>query len=164
MADTFPALVCDEMLKGLGRWLRAAGYDTCIAEGQSDRELIAETRSSGRILLTRDRKMAEFRHADECVLVLAANSLGACVSELKSRLAIDWLLAPFSRCLCCNRPLLPARPGVHDRVPASVLRENRLFWRCPDCGRLYWQGSHVRRMRTRLEQWARVLPPGCTRD
>jgi uncharacterized protein with PIN domain len=23
--------LCDEMLKGLGRWLRAAGYDTVIA-------------------------------------------------------------------------------------------------------------------------------------
>jgi len=27
--------------------------------------------------------------------------------------------------------------------------------RCPDCGRLYWEGSHVRRMRAALEH---VLP------
>ena len=26
---------------------------------------------------------------------------------------------------------------------------------CPDCGRLYWEGSHVRRMRAELE---RVIP------
>jgi uncharacterized protein len=25
--------LCDEMLRGLGRWLRAAGYDTVIADG-----------------------------------------------------------------------------------------------------------------------------------
>jgi uncharacterized protein with PIN domain len=25
--------LCDEMLRGLGRWLRAAGYDTVIAAG-----------------------------------------------------------------------------------------------------------------------------------
>jgi uncharacterized protein with PIN domain len=25
--------LCDEMLKDLGRWLRAAGYDTVIAAG-----------------------------------------------------------------------------------------------------------------------------------
>jgi hypothetical protein len=27
-----PRFLCDEMLRGLGRWLRAAGYDTVIAE------------------------------------------------------------------------------------------------------------------------------------
>jgi hypothetical protein len=32
--------LCDEMLVGLGRWLRIAGYDTVIAErGRNDREL-----------------------------------------------------------------------------------------------------------------------------
>ena len=28
-----PRFLCDEMLKGVGRWLRAAGYDTVIAAG-----------------------------------------------------------------------------------------------------------------------------------
>lgn len=26
---------------------------------------------------------------------------------------------------------------------------------CPDCGRIYWPGSHVRRMRARLDCWRR---------
>ena len=154
MVDTFPAFICDEMLKGLGRWLRAAGYDTRIADGEPDRELIEMARTGGRILLTRDRKMAEFRHADECVLVLVSNSLADCAAELKNRLAIDWQFSPFSRCLVCNFPLEPARPTAADAVHASVLRENKVFWRCPGCGRLYWEGSHVRRMRARLGQWA----------
>ena len=34
--------MCDEMLLRLGRWLRAAGYDTAIAEGgMEDPALIA---------------------------------------------------------------------------------------------------------------------------
>jgi hypothetical protein len=37
--------VCDEMLRGLGRWLCAAGYDTAIAEGGlPDRILAARCR------------------------------------------------------------------------------------------------------------------------
>jgi hypothetical protein len=43
------------------------------------------------------------------------------------------------------QPLLPE--GVRG-LPGPVRR-------CPQCGRLYWEGSHVRRMRTALE---RVLP------
>jgi uncharacterized protein len=64
--------------------------------------------------------------------------------------------ALFTRCLLCNaalrvldraeaQPLLPE--GVRD-LPGPVRR-------CPECGRLYWDGSHVRRMRAAIE---RVLP------
>lgn len=37
-------LLCDEMLKGIGRWLRAAGYDTAIAQdGVADEDLLARS-------------------------------------------------------------------------------------------------------------------------
>jgi cobalamin biosynthesis Mg chelatase CobN len=39
-------LLCDEMLKGIGRWLRAAGYDTAIAASStSDDDLLAQARA-----------------------------------------------------------------------------------------------------------------------
>ena len=41
-------LLCDEMLKGIGRWLRAAGYDTAIAQdGVADEDLLAQARPGG---------------------------------------------------------------------------------------------------------------------
>ena len=52
-------LFCDEMLARLGRWLRAAGYDTAIAEGgMPDTALIARCVTEPRVLLTRDRHLA----------------------------------------------------------------------------------------------------------
>jgi hypothetical protein len=54
-----PRFLCDEMLHGLGRWLRAAGYDTVIAtRGLSDRELAARCAEERRVLLTKDRHLA----------------------------------------------------------------------------------------------------------
>ena len=51
-------LMCDEMLLRLGRRLRAAGYDTVIAEGGlDDAALIAQCAAEGRVLLTRDRRL-----------------------------------------------------------------------------------------------------------
>jgi uncharacterized protein with PIN domain len=42
-------LYCDEMLTRLGRWLRAAGYDTAIAEsGLADTGIIAQCAAEGR--------------------------------------------------------------------------------------------------------------------
>ena len=51
--------LCDEMLHGLGRWLRAAGYDTVIADGGlSDRAVAARCTDEHRVLLTKDRHLA----------------------------------------------------------------------------------------------------------
>ena len=52
--------LCDEMLTGLARWLRIAGYDTAIVvRGRRDRDLVEQANSENRILLTRDRRLVE---------------------------------------------------------------------------------------------------------
>jgi len=146
-------LLCDEMLKGLCRWLRAAGYDAEQADdGENDRNLLARAKLSGRVLLTRDRKLQEHRGAAGALCLLTCNSLDACARELTEKLAIDWQHRPFSRCLICNVPLEPASPEAAARVPADV-RHQRLL-RCPRCKRIYWEGSHVRRMQAKLRSWA----------
>ena len=59
MPEDEPRLLCDEMWQGLGRWLRAAGYDTLIIdEGRSDQTLVDLAQRIKRVLLTRDRAMA----------------------------------------------------------------------------------------------------------
>ena len=60
-------LICDEMLLRLGRWLRAAGYDTVIAEGgMDDATLIARCAAENRVLLTRDRELAACAGGARC--------------------------------------------------------------------------------------------------
>ncbi len=146
-------LLCDEMLKGLCRWLRAAGYDAEQAEnGENDRSLLARANAAGRVLLTRDRKLQEHRGAAGTLCLLTCNGLDACAQELMEKLAIDWQYRPFSRCLICNVPLEPAPPEATALVPADVSGQPLL--RCPCCKRIYWEGSHVRRMRTKLREWA----------
>lgn len=146
--------LCDEMLLRLGRWLRASGYDTAIAEpGTADRELVIQACHEDRWLLTRDRKMAEFKRAKDCLILLTKNDVAAQVEELGSRLPVNWLHAPFSRCLVCNAPLQTADPARLAEVPPYSREALDALYECSDCHRLYWHGSHVRRMRTRLQRW-----------
>ena len=149
-----PHLLCDHMLIRLGRWLRAAGYDTAIAEAAvSDRQLIERAIREGRLLISRDRKLAEHRGAWKRVVILEANDMIDCAREISERLAIDWLYDPFSRCLLCNRRLILASSDRHHRVPqTSVLNLEDIHW-CPDCDKVYWPGGHVRRMPGRLARW-----------
>jgi len=151
-----PKLLCDEMLHGLGRWLRAAGYDTLIAEpGTPDRELVELACHSGRIMITRDVKLVEIRGAKEVVVLLRENELEDCIRELSEQLRIDWQHAPFSRCLVCNTPLQTGDKSVRQRVPADILETNETILYCPQCDKPYWWGSHTDRMAQRLAQFAR---------
>ena len=154
-------LYCDEMLARLGRWLRAAGYDTAIAEsGLADAEIIARCAAEGRTLLTRDRHLAAvagdripvLRLADSS---LADSSLAAQARALRAALAINWQRAPFTRCLVDNTPLVPAPPEMASQVPPVSRAIGGPFHLCPECRRLYWPGGHVRRMLARLAEWNR---------
>jgi uncharacterized protein with PIN domain len=147
--------VCDEMLSGLGRWLRIAGYDTAIAErGRRDRELVEQAHAQERILLTRDRRLVEIRRANDRTIVLECDGIDACAYELTQRLSLDWNRDPLSRCTLCNTRLELADHRFLDTLPLRIRTLGSTVNVCPRCGRLYWEGSHVRRMRTRLASFA----------
>ncbi|MBS0296748.1 MAG: DUF5615 family PIN-like protein [Proteobacteria bacterium] len=146
-------LLCDEMLAGFGRWLRAAGYDTALARpGRPDRELVERAAAEGRVLLTADRLLA--RRRTTARILLLQNDFEADAAIVKRELGIDWLLAPFSRCVMDNTVLHEAGPEAMAKVPAEARGLPGPFMACPTCGRVYWPGSHVKRMRARLETWA----------
>lgn len=150
-------LLCDEMLQALGRWLRTAGYDTWIADGgTADDVLLRIAEDERRILLTSDRALAAAASTRLHALALPSDQLDVAAGVLRDRLGIDWLHRPFSRCLRCNAGLRPAAPDQIARLPVTTREGVGPFTACPSCGRIYWPGSHVRRMRTRLERWQRA--------
>lgn len=147
--------LCDEMLAGLARWLRAAGHDASTPEkGEPDQRLIARAAVQDRLFLTRDRPILLHRASIGLVVMLESESLDDQAEELKRRLAVDWLADPFSRCLVCNVAVEPARPADLAGIPEQARALPGPIRRCPSCDRVYWPGSHERRMRARLEAWA----------
>ena len=153
-------LLCDEMLAGLARWLRAAGHDAALGPPQtSDRALVELARAENRLLLPRDRTLP--RLAPERVLLLP-EPLDAQAELLAHRLGLNWQEAPFTRCLVDNTPLAPAPAEALATLPAQTTRLPGPFSTCPHCRRLYWPGSHVRRMAVRLERWAAMVRPRAT--
>ncbi|MDX1567031.1 MAG: Mut7-C RNAse domain-containing protein, partial [Longimicrobiales bacterium] len=53
----------------------------------------------------------------------------------------------------CNVELEPVDPeDVTDEVPSRVLERTRAFSRCPECGRVYWEGTHTDRMRALVDR------------
>jgi len=145
--------LCDEMLKGVARWLRAAGYDTRVApDGTQDSILLEQAREQQRIFLTRDRRLVSQRPRHDDIVLLTCNQEDDCLEELRIRLGVDWLYRPFSRCLKCNTPLLEAPPERWQEIPQQSRELATRLLYCPSCDQLFWDGGHVSRMRARLEQ------------
>ena len=153
-------LLCDEMLAGLSRWLRAAGHDSILVEaGADDAMVLATAREDGRRLLTRDTRLAHAAGTDVATL-LKGQSLDEQALEVAAQLGIDWTAAPFTRCLVDNHPLKAATESQRLSVPDLARQLPGPFLACPACDRIYWPGSHVRRMITRLERWRAAAGPG----
>ena len=151
---------CDEMLRGLGRWLRAAGYDTVIAAGGlPDRVLAARCAEEDRVLLTKDRRLAATVEGTAPVVLVPAAGIDEAARALRIALDIDWQHAPFTRCIVDNRPLEAAPPHLATLVPERSRAAGGPLRVCPECGRLYWPGGHVRRMQRRLAAWQQEVAP-----
>jgi len=157
MTDKGQCFICDEMLIGLAHWLRAAGYDTALlAQGTSDRDLMDHAKANDRVILTRDGKFLERRGAKSLVFLLISTNIDEQAREITGPFEIDWLKAPFSRCLVDNVPVRPASKTEVANLPWPRRGLTGPFMSCPKCGRLYWRGSHTRRMQAKLESWSQV--------
>jgi uncharacterized protein len=133
--------LCGEMLKGIGSWLRAAGYDVAIAdEGARDDALLARARAENRLLLTCDRRLVACAGAGTAIAVLGSERLDEAARELSKRLGIDWLRAPFTRCLVDNFRLAPAAEEDLSGFPMTARQGAGPIMRCPRCGRVFWPG------------------------
>lgn len=145
------------MLSRMGKWLRAAGYDTLLLkEPISDREVLALALKDNRILITRDRHFLQMKQASPILCYLKNNDFESCIEELNLKLKIDWLFAPFSRCMICNSPLEKViLDHLLEQIPEAIRKKKNTFWHCPSCSRFYWEGTHTARMLKQLEKWGR---------
>ena len=148
--------LCDAMLGGLAKWLRAAGYDAYYArEGTDidDRALTEKALREGRVLLTSDRgflERAPVRDGRLGLLLLLPLPVEEQLRTVIEKFGLD---PQPSRCMECNGELeAVSSEAVADRVPPGVLEEGREFWRCQGCGRVFWHGSHWARISDRLER------------
>lgn len=153
-----PRFCADAMLGRLARWLRILGYDTTFWPDAPDELIVRHALDEDRVLLTRDRALPEEWRIQN-VVVLRAESTSEQLRELARVVPLDPDRPLFQRCPRCNGVARPADPeSVRGRVPARILADHGDFTRCSDCGRVYWQGSHTRRIRETLapllQEWA----------
>ena len=149
-----PTFVCDAMLGGLARWLRAAGYDAQFEYGIDDSELIAKAEASGRMILSSDGPLFERNVIKSGTM--AALFVPRQLSKFEQlRYVLRELKLPLlgPRCMGCGGELVEVpKHAVTAEAPPLAFRNCDHFWRCKRCGKLLWHGTHWQKITRRLEQ------------
>ncbi len=146
-----PCFALDVPLGTLTRYLRLCGFDAWYQNDASDAALAALAARERRILLTRDRALLKRRIVSHGYFVRAARPREQ-LCEVSARLQLGGLIQPFRRCLRCNGELHAVdKERVLDRLEPETRRHHHEFRECAACRRLYWRGSHMKRMEALVE-------------
>ena len=145
--------LADRMLGKLAKELRMLGYDTIYYQGENAYLLIKWAREEGRVILTRNTKLIPKRPEDNIIRVME-DKPSLQLRELIQKKIISLNEKNFfSRCLLCNILLdeIP-REEAEGKVPDFIFYQQREFFRCPQCLRIYWKGSHQDHMQKKINE------------
>lgn len=155
--------VADGMLGKLTRWLRLAGEDVvCVndfsvsSEGE-DEFLLDLAERECRMLITRDVDLHRraLRNGLESILLEdekeeVAQQMKKISEEIGKTFDIS---AETSRCPVCNGELKTVEKNkIKKDIPEGVLKNNDRFWKCQECGKVYWLGGHWEKIEETIEK------------
>jgi uncharacterized protein with PIN domain len=139
--------VLDTHLGRLAAYLRMLGFDSLYRNDFRDAELAQVSASEERILLTRDKGLL-MRGQVVYGHFVRARLPHEQLLEILTRYELVDRQLPFSRCMHCNGVIEPvAKEEIVERLMPRTREHYEEFRRCRDCGRIYWKGSHYRRMK-----------------
>jgi len=150
------------MLGKLSRWLRMLGYETQYQNDQSDKDLLAVAKQDSLILLTSDEELyrtASIRGLE--TFLIQGRTEPERLANLAKRYNLTLEINPKdSRCPTCGSPITEKpKHEVEGAVPPATFKVYSTFWVCtnPKCAKVYWQGSHWKKIEQTLETAKGIL-------
>ena len=152
--------IADAMLGRLARWLRFLGFDTAYIPGISDNCLIRMAREEDRTILTRDTRLVKIKALGNHLLISSDDPFQQLLETISSCKLEQFQL--LSRCVACNGKLggIREKSEVKDSVPEYVFLHYNVFWKCTDCGKVYWEGSHPKKFKEDVQGILRKVDKG----
>jgi uncharacterized protein with PIN domain len=142
--------LADHMLGSLARWMRFFGFDCSYPEVLPDKEMVDIAKNEGRIILTRDRDLANRKNVK--TLYIESTDLEKQLIQVLKTFDLK-ITDPFTRCSVCNSVLIEVKKAeVEGKVPERVFVWQEEFLMCEHCQKYYWQGTHFRGIKDKLEK------------
>ena len=151
MTQKAPSFLADAMLGSVARKLRIFGFDTLYIAHAHDDEILKMGIDQARVILTADKELFKriIKAGAAGVLVSGGSELEDLVHILsKNGITSVELGGIGSRCSVCNGLLEEKKPEqVKNVVPGKVAQLQREFFQCITCGKIYWAGGHMGRIK-----------------
>src|SRR6185436_9015080 len=131
----------DAMLGKIARKLRIFGFDTVYDSNLDDENILNSSNYLGRIVLTSDKEL--FNRCKKkriaAILTYKETEIENLVTIFRT-LNIKYINSPTVPYLCtsCN--------GKIDKISDQLLQSHKIFYKCTKCNKIYWAGSHMKRI------------------
>jgi uncharacterized protein with PIN domain len=144
--------ILDVHLGTLAKSLRLLGFDACYRNDYSDKTIADLAAREQRLVLTRDIGLLKHK-AITWGYWLRSQQGEKQLTEVLAYFQLYAQLAPFSRCLACNAPIVPVpKEAIWEALPPKTRLYFEEFFQCTHCRRVYWKGSHFDRMQSFVNQ------------
>jgi len=144
--------ICDSMVGKLARWLRMMGFDTVYEKSGDLSKIIKQAEEENRVILTRNSRFKKVKTPAKIFFLSSEKTLEQ-VKQVFDEFNLRGKCSFLTRCMECNSPLKEIKKeDVKGKVPFFVYDTHEEFAMCPVCGRIYWEGTHVSRMKDKLQE------------
>jgi uncharacterized protein with PIN domain len=146
--------ILDAHLGKLAKYLRMLGFDTLYRNDFGDDEIIDISLKEKRIILTRDKLLLQSRRVTHGYYVRATEKHEQ-LREVVQKFDLYKQFRSFTRCMTCNAVLVPKTgEEVRNLVQEDILQLYSEFYFCPNCVKVFWKGSHFKRMESYIRDLA----------
>jgi len=138
------------MLGTIAKKLRMLGFDSKYHSTIDDDRVILIAKKENRIIITKDHALAVnaiqhdittiqvHTHTEKEQLIEIANAMNW------KRFSLD---VSNARCSLCNGVLESVpKQNIMDKILPRIAESVQEFWKCNECGHIYWVGTHIRNL------------------
>jgi uncharacterized protein len=149
--------ILDVHLGKLARLLRMTGFDTLYRNDLDDPEIIQIAEDENRIVLTRDRGILKNKRVKRGHFVEARYAKEQ-LREIIDVFGLKNQISFLSRCIACNGTIEEvSKEEIEKDLKPGTNQYFNEFFRCRNCGKVYWEGSHFDRMMSFYEEMKEEL-------
>lgn len=154
-SNTKPIFLVDAMLGNIAKKLRLLGYDSEYLSDCKDDDLIVRAKNENRVLLTKDVLLQKKAKKQSIPVFYVENNteLEQLAQIFKNLRLSKATISGSTRCTNCNGKFeIIEKNNIMNKVPESVLEKIDNFWKCTNCNKIYWEGTHIERLQKFVDE------------